>query len=39
MQSQAELTELMESREVMELVEPRELMDEVLDIYVEREVA
>ena len=38
MQSQAELTELMESREMMELVEPRELMDEVLDIYVEHEV-
>ena len=33
MQSQTELTEL------KELMEARELMDEVLDVYVEREVA
>ena len=38
-------TELMEPRELMkpmeqrELMEPRELMDEVLDVYVEHEVA
>ena len=38
MQSQMELTELMEPRELMEPVEPKELMDEVLDVYVEREV-
>ena len=38
MQSQTELTEPMESRELMEPVEPRELIDEVLDVYVEREV-
>ena len=36
MQSQ---TKLMELRELMEPTEQRELMDEVLDIYVEREVA
>ena len=36
MQSQTELTE---PRELMEPREQRELMDEVLDIYVEREVA
>ena len=36
MQSQMEL---MEPREMMEPMEPRELMDEVLDVYVEREVA
>ena len=35
MQYQTELTELMEPRELME---PKELMDEVLDLYVEREV-
>ena len=39
MQSQTELTELMESRELMEPMESRELMDEVLDVYVECEVA
>ena len=39
MQSQMELTELMESRELMEPVESRKLMDEVLDVYVERDVA
>ena len=36
MESQTELMELMEPREQME---PRELMDEVLDVYVEHEVA
>ena len=36
MESQTELMELREPREQMEL---RELMDEVLDIYVEHEVA
>ena len=39
MHSQTELSELMEPRELMEPVEARELMDEVLDVYVEREVA
>ena len=36
MQSQ---TELMKPRKLMEPMEPMELMDEVLDVYVEREVA
>ena len=36
MQSQ---TELMEPRELMKLREPKEQMDEVLDVYVEHEVA
>ena len=36
MQSQ---TELMEPRELMEPAEQKELMDEVLDIYMEHEVA
>ena len=39
MQSQTELIELIEPRELMESREPRELMDEVLDVYVEHEVA
>ena len=42
MQSQTELMELMEPRELRgprELMEPRELMDEILDVYVEQEVA
>ena len=39
MESQTELTELTEPREPRDLMEPRELMDEVLDIYVEHEVA
>ena len=36
MQSQ---TKLMELRELMDLIESRELMDEVLDVYVECELA
>ena len=42
MQSQTELMEPREPRELMEMMEPREpreLMDEVLDIHVEHEVA
>ena len=39
MQSQMELIGLMESRELIEPVESRELMDEVLDVYIERNVA
>ena len=42
MQSQMELMEpreLRELREPRELMESRELMDEVLDVYVEHEVA
>ena len=39
MQSQTELMESRELREPWELMELRELMDEVLDVYVEHEVA
>ena len=39
MQSQTKVMELMELREPKELREPRELKDEVLDVYVEDEVA
>ena len=39
MESQTELMELTEPRELRELMEPTELIDEVLDIYVEHEVA
>ena len=42
MQSQTEVMEpreLREPRELMEPREPREFMDEVLDVYVEHEVA
>ena len=38
MQSQKDLMESKEPKELMELMELRELMDEVLDVYVEREV-
>ena len=38
MQSQSKLMELRELLELIEPREPKELMDEVLNVYVEREV-
>ena len=39
MQSQTEMMEPREPRKLMESREPREMMDEVLDVYIEHEVA